>query len=227
MLYGSDTKWCLTEEDGEHYEEEVAHNNIYYIISKKLDPKKFCWAKIAVLVDRFGDKTYWDALDFAHDEVPQNLQIPKFKTVAPTHITINGKHYENINNLPKNLKVAEDLYLQHTKIASLPEGLKVEWDLNIRGTDITSLPEGLEVGRVLELRDTKITSLPEGLKVGRLLDLSGSEITSLPKDLDVGSLYLQGTNITSLPVGLKVRNCIFVDDPAKIKCSDELRRKLR
>jgi len=70
--------------------------------------------------------------------------------------------------------------------------------------------------------------LPQGLTVGGGLDLYGTPIKELPQGLKVGgSLDLRGTQIKELPQGLKVKDVILVTDKSKIKCSDELRKKLR
>ena len=247
MLYGSDTKWCITQADGEDYNNYSDTNNIYYLLSKTLNTRENTWAKVALLVDSAGNKTYRDVLDKDHESVPKELKIPNFKVEKAVHlVTINGKKYDAFN-LPENLKVSGDLDLGYTKITSLPAGLKVGGDLNLYGTPITSLPAGLTVGGYLHLvgtaitslpagltvggylylQDTKITSLPAGLKVGGSLYLSDTPITSLPAGLKVGgSLDLSYTKITSLPDDLKVEDRIFVDDPAKIQCSDEIRKKL-
>ena len=70
--------------------------------------------------------------------------------------------------------------------------------------------------------------MPQGLKVGGYLNLYGTQIKELPQGLTVGGgLNLSGTQIKELPQGLKVKDVILVTDKSKIKCSDELRKKLR
>jgi len=199
ILYGSNTKWCITEKDKNHFEEYSEVTDFYFIISKTL-PKTDKWAKIAY---QSSSGTYWDAEDVEHKSVPTSLQIPKFK-VIPT-IKINDKKYtyDEFYAL-KDLQVSGNLDLYGTKITSLPSGLTVGGSLNLMYTDITSLPSVLTVGGNLNLMGTKITSLPSDLKVGGHLYLSYTDITSLPSDLKVGNLSLRGTKITSLPSGLKV-----------------------
>ena len=287
MLYGSNTKWCITEADSQHYQEYSKKNNIYYLISKNLDPRENSWAKIALLVDIEGKKTYWDAKDIMHLRVPDELNIPNFRVEKAVYsITVNGNKYD-VLNLPENLEVIGDLDLENTPISSLPAGLRVKGNLILQGAKITSLPAGLKVDGNLDLASSEITSLPEGLTVGRELDLSETKITSLPRGVTikgnlildrsaikslpegltvggdlrlyetpitllpaeltvVGDLYLNDSGITSLPPGLTVYwnldlretkitslpddlivRKIYVDDAEKIKCSDELRRKLK
>jgi len=206
--YGSNTKWCITEKDKNHFENYSAKTDFYFIISKTL-PKTDKWAKIAY---QSSSGTYWDAEDVEHKSVPTSLQIPKFKVILT--IKIEGKKYtyDEFYAL-KDLEVSGDLNLMDTKITSLPSGLKVGGGLYLGGTKITSLPSGLTVGDNLNLRDTDITSLPSGLKVGGSLSLSGTKITSLPSGLTVGGdLYLWGTGITSLPSGLTVGGSLFFTD---------------
>ena len=287
MAYGADTKWCITQADGRQYNSHSDTNNIYYLLSKTLNTRENTWAKIALLVDTKGNKTYWDVLDQDHESVPKELKIPKFKVENAVHrVTIDGKKYDvmklpenlkvsghlylvgapitslpaglqvdgyldlgytkitslpaglkvggsldlgytKITSLPAGLKVDGDLDLGYTKITSLPAGLKVGGDLNLEGTPITELPAGLQVDGYLSLEGTPITSLPAGLKVDGSLYLSDTKITSLPAELQVGrSLNLRNTKITSLPDDLNVEDKIYVDDPAKIQCSDKIRKKL-
>jgi len=208
ILYGSNTKWCITDKDNTHFEEYSEVTDFYFIISKTL-PKTDKWSKIAY---QSSSGTYWDAEDVEYKSVPASLKIPKFK-VIPT-IKIEGKNYtyDEFYAL-KDLQVSGDLNLMDTNITSLPSGLKVGGNLYLRGTDITSLPSGLTVGGGLYLMGTKITSLPSGLKVGGRLDLYGTKITSLPSGLKVGGdLYLRGTKITSLPSGLTVGGDLDLTD---------------
>jgi hypothetical protein len=205
MAYGADTKWCITEADGRQYNSHSDTNNIYYLLSKTLNTRENTWAKVALLVDSAGKKTYWDVLDKDHESVPKELKIPNFKVEKAVHlVTIDGKKYD-VMKLPENLKVSGDLDLGYTKITSLPAGLTVGGYLHLVGTPITSLPAGLKVGGRLNLYGTPITSLPAGLTVGGYLYLEGTKITSLPAGLKVdGFLNLRDTPITSLPAGLKV-----------------------
>ena len=65
------------------------------------------------------------------------------------------------------------------------------------------------------------------LKVGGGLNLYGTQIKELPQGLKVGGyLDLRDTQIKELPQALKVKDKIYVTDKSKIKCSDELRKKL-
>jgi len=165
MLYGSDTKWCITQADGEDYNNHSDTNNIYYLLSKTLNTRENTWAKVALLVDSKGKKTYWDVLDKDHESVPKELKIPNFKVEKAVHlVTIDGKKYD-VNNLPENLKVSGRLSLYRTPITSLPKGLEVGGSLDLSYTKITSLPAGLKIGGYLDLNNTPITSLPDDLKV--------------------------------------------------------------
>ena len=161
-------------------------------------------------------------LDLSHNKeitfLPEGLKVGGSLSLRNTKIT----------SLPEGLEVAGSLWLNNTPITSLPEDLKVGKDLWLRNTNITSLPNDLKVDGDLNLDRSKITSLPEGLKVGGSLSLIGTNITSLPEGLEVsGSLFLWASKITSLPKGLKVKGSVYVDNPFKIKCSEELKKKLK
>jgi CRISPR/Cas system endoribonuclease Cas6 (RAMP superfamily) len=81
QIYGSGTKWCITQDSDTDWKDYSQKNNIYFIISK-IRPKEDPWYKIALLVDRKGEVTYWNALDEPYAELPKgfNFNIPKFKT---------------------------------------------------------------------------------------------------------------------------------------------------
>lgn len=74
-MYGSGTKWCITEPGGGHWENYSKGNDVFFFyISKRLPPSSK-WYKIAMQVHANGDKTYWDAKDESH-EGPEWPPIP-------------------------------------------------------------------------------------------------------------------------------------------------------
>ena len=110
---------------------------------------------------------------------------------------------EKLDHLLRSQVVAkaiqENLGLSPAEIEAITTKLKALW---------MARTQGLTVGGGLNLYGTKIKELPQGLTVGGDLDLSGTQIKELPQ-------------------ALKVKKAIYVDDKSKIKCSDELRKKLR
>ena len=98
---------------------------IYYLLSKTLNTRDNPWAKIALLVDSKGNKTYWDVLDKDHESVPKELKIPNFKVENAVHlVTIDGKKYD-LNNLPENLKVSGNLNLRTLLSLFCPQGFRL------------------------------------------------------------------------------------------------------
>jgi len=77
-IYGSGTKWCITESDGEQWKSYSSEYNIYFILSKKLSKEKSDFYKIAVTVDLLGELDFWDSLDTDRSSVPSRLKIPKY-----------------------------------------------------------------------------------------------------------------------------------------------------
>ena len=76
-IYGSGTKWCITESDGEQWKSYSSAYNIYFILSKNLSKEKSDFYKIAVTVDLVGELEFWDSLDNLLSRVPPKLKIPK------------------------------------------------------------------------------------------------------------------------------------------------------
>ncbi len=290
MLYGSNTKWCITEKDGKYWRNYYNHGDFYFYISKT---DRGSESKIAAHVMP-DEVIFWNANDEEYDDFPSDGE-PKFRyskrelkvevdgkfltleefsktkglkvggslslsgtaiTSLPEGLSVGGWFWltgcTSLASLPQGLSVGRDLDLSGctsltslpeglsvggwlslygcTSLTSLPEGLSVGGSLDLRGTSLASLGEGLSVGGSLDLsRCTSLASLPEGLSVGVHLNLRGcASLTSLPEGLSVkGSLWLNNTSLASLPDDLEVGGNIFVDDPAKIKCSDKLREKLK
>jgi hypothetical protein len=206
-VYGSNTKWCITEPGGDHWNSYSSKNNFYFIISKveRDDP----WNKIAVQVDFDGKAIYYDEHDSGHKSLPSSLGIPKFKME------------------PKRLEIKIDGKNMSIKEFQSSKGLEVKGTLDLSGTPITSLPDNLSVGGSLYLADTSITSLPDRLSVGGNLDLSGTKITSLSDNLSVGgNLYLANTKITSLPDRLSVGGYLYLrGTPLSKKWKDSMKPK--
>jgi len=151
-------------------------------------------------------------------ELPQGLKVDGYLNLYGTQI----------KELPQGLKVGGNLDLGGTQIKELPQGLKVGGNLDLERTPIKELPQGLTVGGGLYLNGTQIKELPQGLTVGGDLYLGDTQIKELPQGLTVGGyLDLRDTQIKELPQALKVKDKIYVTDKSKIKCSDELRKKLR
>jgi hypothetical protein len=210
MEYGSNTKWCITEEDGKQWASYIAHMNFYFFISKTRD-RNDPLAKIAMNIDAKGKKEYWNAHD---KKIKEPAGLPEFKPEHATEVVIiNGKKI-TIEQLSKmeNLEIKGDLDLGHTQIKELPQGLTVGGDLDLRDTQIKELPQGLTVGGYLDLEGTQIKELPQGLTVGGGLYLGGTQIKELPQGLTVGGgLYLGDTQIKELPQGLTVGGDLYLE----------------
>lgn len=63
QLYGSGTKWCITDANGEHWRKYVREGScFYFLISKKADSKS-TYYKMAAQVDDNDDVILWNAID--------------------------------------------------------------------------------------------------------------------------------------------------------------------
>jgi hypothetical protein len=68
MMYGSGTKWCITQSDGKYWDQYNEDSDFYFYISKRLPPSSPFY-KIALQVGESGepsDFVYWDATDKQH-----------------------------------------------------------------------------------------------------------------------------------------------------------------
>jgi hypothetical protein len=66
MLYGSGTRWCITQKDGDYWD-RYSNSDFYFYISKRLPPSS-PYYKIALQVDDDESLIYWDSLDNQHGE---------------------------------------------------------------------------------------------------------------------------------------------------------------
>jgi len=210
MLYGSNTKWCITQEDV--WVSYIQKMNFYFFISKTRD-RDDPLAKIAMNIDAKGEKQFWEATNARI--IALGLNLPEFKPEHATEgVIVNGKKvtFEQFSKM-ENLEIKGGLDLRGTQIKELPQGLKVDGYLYLNGTQIKELPQGLTVGGSLDLYGTQIKELPQGLKVGGDLDLYGTQIKELPQGLTVGGdLDLRGTQIKELPQGLTVGGYLDLRD---------------
>lgn len=199
---GQGTKWCIKHKRSYHWEVHSSHYNIYYIISKTL-PAKDPWSKIAFLIDKEGDISYWDALNDDHFQVPKELKIPKFKYEKPSVWKYTGGAFDvsalgltSLVGAPK--EVDTNFYCCENQLKSL-EGApkKVGGDFSCYNNQLKSL-EGApkEVSGDFYCYDNQLTSLegaPE--KVGREFNCSVNKLKSLkgaPKE--VGRDFSCSTN---------------------------------
>jgi len=80
MLYGSGTKWCITEEDGERWNEYIKDNDFYFLINKHPENADKAISKIALQTSPSGHKYIWDATDKEHSSNPEwhSWNLPQF-----------------------------------------------------------------------------------------------------------------------------------------------------
>ena len=85
MLYGSGTKWCITQKDGQHWKSYTRKGSCFYFLISKTKSKEDPYYKIAVQVQQSSigrgarRLSYWDAEDKHHQaEIEGEQKIPKF-----------------------------------------------------------------------------------------------------------------------------------------------------
>ena len=138
--------------------------------------------------------------------LPKGLKVKELLDIADTKITeipydcefgsldISGT---KIIKLRDNLTL-DSLWAIDSLLTELPKGLKVKDDLDINGTDITEIPDDCEFS-CLSMKGTKIKKLRDNLVIDSLYAMDSS-LTELPKNLVVyGSLDIEKTLIKCLP----------------------------
>jgi len=83
-VYGSKTKWCITQEDGKYWRDYARTSSFYFLISRERDDSD-PWYKIAVQVRKgnsfdHDSMDYWDAMDNERSELPEEIinELPNF-----------------------------------------------------------------------------------------------------------------------------------------------------
>lgn len=121
---------------------------------------------------------------------------------------IDGKYFDDINSLPKGLKVKGDLDLRYnSELKVLPEGLNVQHSLDVGQTNIEELPKKLVVGGWLDASScTNLKTLPKDMNAKGFIDVEFSGISSLPDNFKANSsLFLTSCrDLKILPKNLKV-----------------------
>ena len=111
MVYGSGTRWCITEKDGEHWNSYAPKNNFYFLISKTR-PSSDEYYKIALQIDMDGEITYWDAKDYSFglngvEDANFIKSLPKFKPKKPDKTKYKKIIIDLANRINEYIKNAE------------------------------------------------------------------------------------------------------------------------
>lgn len=112
-IYGSGTKWCITEPSSTWWDKYAKRSTFYFILSKNRDSTD-PWYKIAAQVGRKGKKTYWDAVDKNHSHLPNDLNMVKFD------FTFTGE--ENQTDIESLIADIEDYALDQVEYYTDPNG---------------------------------------------------------------------------------------------------------
>jgi hypothetical protein len=77
----------------------------------------------------------------------------------------DSSYSEEIEKLPKNLKIKGNLIIRYLSYISLPKGLKIEKNLHLTETILYTLPDDLYVGgKIFMHRHSEIEEIPDNLK---------------------------------------------------------------
>lgn len=187
---------------------------IYSLRDKKNEPHCTIEARINSIEQIKGktNKAVDDKyIEYVKDFVKNPVEGNKYDYVHDIEnigmFEINGKYFDDINDLPKGLKIKGELDLRYnSKLKTLPEGLKVVGALDVGFSSIESLPNKLVVGGWLDASHTQIKILPKNIKVSSFIDLEYSAIESLPDNFKTkAGLFLTGCkNLKTLPKNLKI-----------------------
>ena len=164
LLYGANTKWCITEKETNHWETYEVKGDFYFIIAKNKD-KDDPLAKIAIFV--LGNKEqYFDAKDNELTYLPRG--IPAFKR-DPFNIWDKVKDLTDINVSSIGL----------TSLEGAPKAVGGDFDCSENYlTSLKGAPKTVRGG--FYCTSNKLTSLKGAPKtVGVDFDCSRNKLTSL------------------------------------------------
>jgi len=187
-IYGSETKWCITQETSTHFDSYVTNHNIYFYISKHLDSTD-SWYKIAALIEKNGTTSYWDAKDKKFNKIPSQLNTPKdplkkWTTIIKTKI--DGKEYEP-QDIPPNSTINRSLDLSHQNLKKIPENLTIKGIFNISGNPITEVPK------------VSVRFAESNIGGNRDFICENNILTKISPDIDAANISFKGSTIEYLP----------------------------
>ena len=139
------------------------------------------------------------------EDLPRGLTV-ELLNISKTNITkipydckfnYLNMSYTKITNLKDNLTLC-CLNAKDSSLSELPRGLKVEEQLNISNTKITEIPDDCEFNDLIMV-NSKITKLRDNLTLDDLC-VDYSSISELPNNLVVyGSLFMDKTPFNTIP----------------------------
>ncbi len=148
---------------------------------------------------------YFSACRSSLTVLPKGLKVKELLNISYTNITEISYDcefgsldisYTKITKLRDNLTL-DSLWAINSLLTELPKGLKVKNDLAISYTDITEIPNDCEFA-CLSIKETKIKRLRDNLVIDNL-NAMDSSLTELPKNLVVyGGLDVEYTIIDYL-----------------------------
>ena len=112
-IYGSGTKWCITESSSQWWDKYAKRSTFYFLLSKNRDSTD-PWYKIAAQIGRKGKKIYWDATDKNHSTLPKDLKMVKFD------LTFTGE--ENQTDIEALIAEIEEYALDQVEYYTDPAG---------------------------------------------------------------------------------------------------------
>jgi len=178
-IYGSGTKWCITQPDGKFWKSYTRRLAFYFFISKKLDEKDKFY-KIAMQVNRRGGKKYWNATDQSHARLPSDLNVPKFK----------------VPNFESDLNTIEAI---RSEIESFEEDMRTEMT-DVEGDNAQYLYEQ-ELDLIEHVDDDVQRRLKVLEKLCEKLDEDFEQIVKDVSNVKLTGMYYQHNEIASNHIG--------------------------
>jgi hypothetical protein len=90
--YGSNTKWCVTQKGGGHFERYTSGNQGLYFIINKTNSTNKNYSKVAIHFNEDGDAKYWDS----QDSPMSQREIDILNYAFPEVIESINKDYEKL-----------------------------------------------------------------------------------------------------------------------------------
>ena len=155
-----------------------------------------------------GSKGDLDLTEINEDNQPETLYLKL--TSLPDNLHVDGSLYlslaVNLQYLPKNLKVKDDLFIEDSGIKELPADLEVGGGLWAAYSELEHIPDNFTVSKSLLVSGSKITYLPKGLRVGESIRASSCNLKYLSDDIRTTNLFIYNTHVEEIPNSLMVEN---------------------
>ena len=186
--YGSNTRWCITQKSGGHYERYTSGRQAIYYVINKANSRDKNYSKVAIHFDNSGYKSYWDS----QDEQMNVREVSVFNYAFPNIISAIDEDYKKKSVAEIDLYVNKifDDYGFYREVKENIFGSDNTFEISVEGFErITDLGFGHAHGNLsIVLNSTLIDSYEVFITYRVVGDQLKSSFGFMGKDIEIDDL---------------------------------------